>query len=470
MIIFLGNLLQRIWKFLSADLWEDWDAYLVIILSVVFGVLGIQGTKDAERIQLAIAAACGTMAVIAFSLLKDRSQRKLAVAQLADAHIRLTEPLGKIVPQLERLEKLPLEKILSHMRAQDSLSMDALVDYGAKDMEVIKSAKREVLIIQETASELASLQEELVALLKTGKKVRLLTASDHSAVVTMLSFRNEMLTAPEISERLQSASVRLGTVMREAGPHAANLVVRYLPYPTDVTAVFCDDESDALVERKALIRFQGFRIKLSEKPFILLSAVSSPALFPCFQQQARRMWASSIKCVLLTGPARVGKTTVLKNVAAKLRLQGQNIAGILMPEAISPAGKSEGVDCQSLATGVTKRVAKKSKSDRYDLDHAAIGDFVVPVLEDAIGKCDVLIVDGIASALNRVPEFKSLLTRIISSRSITILGSVEQNLAQSVRGLPGGFRIEIVPITETSRLNIENSVLSDFQLNRQNGS
>lgn len=103
---------------------------------------------------------------------------------------------------------------------------------------------------------------------------------------------------------------------------------------------------------------------------------------------------------LLTGPVGVGKTTIVERVVVLARRQGMRCGGLMTPAIKDGCGQKVGIWGVNILTGEMRVLAR---TDR-ELGGAAIGpysfdarafDWALEVLENALGACDLLVVDEI---------------------------------------------------------------------------
>ena len=66
---------------------------------------------------------------------------------------------------------------------------------------------------------------------------------------------------------------------------------------------------------------------------------------------------------VLTGPIRIGKTTVCQAVAEQTRARGYNVRGILTPPILDADGQRLGIEIVDLATGKRRALAKLTQPD-----------------------------------------------------------------------------------------------------------
>jgi len=103
---------------------------------------------------------------------------------------------------------------------------------------------------------------------------------------------------------------------------------------------------------------------------------------------------------LLTGAIGSGKTTAAARVAALAGAQGITCGGLLCPALFDASGVKTGICGLDLLTGEHRTLARIGRDLRgpgvgpYSFDAAALA-WAVCVIDSAVGRCDLLIVDEI---------------------------------------------------------------------------
>ena len=113
---------------------------------------------------------------------------------------------------------------------------------------------------------------------------------------------------------------------------------------------------------------------------------------------------------LLTGPVGVGKTTIAERVVGLARQRGLVCGGLLAPAMLTQCGQKAGIWGVDILSGERRILARTdrdpaglSPSDpdlpgpnvgAYSFDGAALA-WAAGVVEDAVGACDLLVVDEI---------------------------------------------------------------------------
>jgi nucleoside-triphosphatase THEP1 len=102
----------------------------------------------------------------------------------------------------------------------------------------------------------------------------------------------------------------------------------------------------------------------------------------------------------LTGPVGVGKTTVAERIVGLARRQGLVCGGLLAPALVNSCGEKLGIWGVDAGTGDRRPLARTDRRlvgpevGAYSFDQAAL-DWALDVLEGAVGRCDLLVVDEI---------------------------------------------------------------------------
>jgi nucleoside-triphosphatase THEP1 len=140
---------------------------------------------------------------------------------------------------------------------------------------------------------------------------------------------------------------------------------------------------------------------------------------------------------LLTGPVGVGKTTIAERVVGLARQRGLVCAGFLAPAMLTHGGQKSGIWGVDILSGEHRVLARTdrdpaglSPSDpdlsgpsvgAYAFDGAALA-WATELVEDAVGACDLLVVDEIGKLeLWRGIGLAPILPRLAS-------GQVQQSL------------------------------------------
>jgi nucleoside-triphosphatase len=154
--------------------------------------------------------------------------------------------------------------------------------------------------------------------------------------------------------------------------------------------------------------------------------------------------------ILLTGRPGVGKTTVIMKVVEEFRGR----AGGFYTEEMRKGNTREGFRIRTLdgRNGILAHVSHSGpfRVGRYGVDIDSFEGIVLPSLESALKRDELVIIDEIGRMELFSRRFRSLLQRILESEK-GILGVIHQrtdSFTQRIRQWPV---VEILAITETNR-------------------
>ena len=103
---------------------------------------------------------------------------------------------------------------------------------------------------------------------------------------------------------------------------------------------------------------------------------------------------------ILTGPQGSGKSTLLKGLLALLRQHGRTVAGIRAPVVVKD-GTRIGYDIEDVRTGDALPLCRINQRDPvasigpFGFDHEGIRFGTAALSLEAVGQCDLVIVDEI---------------------------------------------------------------------------
>ena len=167
------------------------------------------------------------------------------------------------------------------------------------------------------------------------------------------------------------------------------------------------------------------------------------------------------KTILLTGPPRAGKTTIIKEVVRKL--PGQ--AGGFYTEEMREHGRRQGFKIVTLdgQEGVLAHVSIKSRMrvSKYGVNLTDLEDSGVAAIREATAQKDYVVIDEIGKMELFSQAFKDAVWEAIHSNK-PVLGTItlaSHPWADSVKALP---QVTVIEVTKANRARIAQQVLDSL--------
>lgn len=168
------------------------------------------------------------------------------------------------------------------------------------------------------------------------------------------------------------------------------------------------------------------------------------------------------KTILLTGRPRVGKTTIIKDVAR--RLPGQ--AGGFYTEEMRERGRRQGFKIVTLdgREGVLAHVSIKSRMrvSKYGVKLTDLEGIGVAAIREAIAQKDYVVIDEIGKMELFSQAFKDVVWEAIHSGKpvLATITLASHPWADSVKALP---QVTIIEVTQANRDGIAQQVLDSLE-------
>jgi len=166
------------------------------------------------------------------------------------------------------------------------------------------------------------------------------------------------------------------------------------------------------------------------------------------------------RTLLITGRPGVGKTTVIRQVAALL---GTRAGGFYTQEIRGPGGR-KGFRLVILPPGGPEVVMahvdirSRNRVGRYGVDVAALDSVGVAAVRKAIQSSDVVVIDEIGKMEMFSGEFRGVVLKAVSSNKILVATVMQQNhdWILALKGMP---QVQVWQLTESNRHDMPERVM-----------
>ena len=415
---------------------QNVDTILSIVLALVAAGISLFGGKT----DFAIAATAGALTLISISILRDRNAREQLLTLVHDVRFDLSQ----------LLRQTPADKFFSKKTSEQG---------------IISNGVNEIVIIQETGRLIAEThRREIVNFLNNGGHVRWISVMQTPMLTELMAFRNANLSSPQImATRMNSGIEMIELLAKEVNISASNFVLRFLPYPVDITAIFRDPYNLNERQRECLIRLQGFRLTYDDKLDFYINGLSSKETFELYRRQMESMWRSCTKCILLTGEPAIGKTTLLEKVVNQLQQStALKIDGFITHDVRNEAGDRIGFEAKTLKDKRSGVLALKKGDGSYELNQETMNHIIKPVLEEGIASAELLVIDEIGPIQLQDEEFSNTINRALNKQNLSIIGTVALKGHPYLQKIRQHYRTEIVNVTELNREQLVKDLVNEF--------
>ncbi|MCC7420556.1 MAG: hypothetical protein IT428_09755 [Planctomycetaceae bacterium] len=374
------------------------EVLVVIIVAATCAVLHLLHRID-EHLLPAVTLAM--LALLGFSILHDRHGRGALQKSARD--------LTAVVSALNEKVDRPLAESF-FTRETDEKSL-------------LASADQEVWAVQETGALLTErYKNELIALLESGRKVRMVVTSPNEATARLLSLRNANLEPGDLLHRAKLLAAHAKDIVNRVGANAEHLEIRYLPYPVDATSVLVDPQHRLLARRRAVVRQAGFRVTYSQKLDFTLSAAGSPMVFAHYIDEARRAFAHAAKVVLVAGPPRSGKTRLFESILSQVGYPPELFYAI--SPALADRNKRLGFAVKVTGGGAPVTFATRTEQEHQYKCDEAIWPNVTAQLQDAAANHKVIVLDEVGQMQLACPDFTNFVRAAIDDTNVTMIAAI----------------------------------------------
>jgi nucleoside-triphosphatase len=162
--------------------------------------------------------------------------------------------------------------------------------------------------------------------------------------------------------------------------------------------------------------------------------------------------------LLLTGRPGIGKTTIIKAVAA--RLPGR--VGGFYTEEIRQGGQRKGFALVTLngqrATLAHVEIRGPYRVSKYGVDVAGLEETGVGAIREASRSCNYVVIDEIGKMELFSPAFREAVLEAIEGGK-RVLGSILLASHPFANGLKKHPRVRLIPVTESNRASLVGELL-----------
>lgn len=376
-------------------IWEQIDTILALLLGAICSILGLTGL--AQPFILA-SATLGILTILAFVLIRDRSQREY-----------LRRSLNQFVATI------------------DEPGLDAAFIKAADDIPILIDAQQEAWFVQETGTYALETKKVLIkTLLQKGGVVRFVVLNPREEVLRQQALRNSDFSLDTIKGRTTLFKNYLQGLVAQLGSDAERLQVRFIPFAIDAASIFVDPSSPIEKNRKANITYFGFRVPFEERLSVTLYGNTSPKLFSHYFQQVRYLYEHASKIVLIAGAPRSNKTAVMKRLYEEVGAESRSNLFSILFQAIWKGNKHIGYEVVTSANPLARLFATRRNNEDYEVN-TEIWASIVFELGQARSAGKIILLDEIGPLQLLNADFLNIIMKIIEDPSATMFASVALN-------------------------------------------
>jgi len=422
-------------------IWPDNVANTVAIcIAVVASVLGLFDIIDLKKL---LALTLASIALLAFSLIRDRISRDALAKALTSL--------------LESSRAIPADRFFTRQTPERS---------------VLQSAYHAAYLIQETGSLITEqCQDEIIRILKADGTIKVVVCLPNLPSTRTLAYRNENLDiATAISNRLDSFHNQLKSIKRSVGASMRCLQVRYTPYDTGFTLVLSNPAAP-FAEQKGLVRLAGFRIPYSRKLDFVFDNSHSPMIAAHFTAEFDELFESSTKFVILAGDPRVGKTRMFREllagashdplvyfVVSVAEYQNGSRASFFAQSSIDPDRRIEFAK-KNLGSGFPERDVRQ-----YELQ-TDVWDAFAAEIHKARTLKQIIVIDEIGEMQLQSAKFCEVIRELLADPEVIVFATcaADESRHPLLREVNQHHRTTVLKMTTDNYANIARSLRSEFE-------
>lgn len=175
--------------------------------------------------------------------------------------------------------------------------------------------------------------------------------------------------------------------------------------------------------------------------------------------------------IFLTGPPRVGKTTILLKVISELKKRGYRVGGMISKE-VRERGRRVGFAILDILSGKRGILAWKGASYKgprvgsYVVNLEDLENIGVKAIIQAIEQCDLIVIDEVGKMELFSQKFIEAVHRAVKTNK-PVLGTVHLRsnhpLARSIRqGVLDGIKLRVFYVTYANRNSLPSIILKEL--------
>ncbi len=182
--------------------------------------------------------------------------------------------------------------------------------------------------------------------------------------------------------------------------------------------------------RRVAVRCPGFRVPFQDRTGLMIQGKTSPKLVRYFHEEAQNLFTFASKIILLQGEAHTGKTTMFRNLLARVPEEDQAyLCSIVLPHYQS-GGVFSGYELVTNFGCTVQDFAVQQQDGTYKF-HNDAWEQVIAGLEKARNARKVVIIDGVSPALMLDSKLITSLDKIVSDPSLSLFATFSSEYRNS---------------------------------------
>ena len=255
---FRRNIVARM-KLVLKGIIQNLDMLLALTQGIIAFFVGVFGGS----IEVVLAITSGTLATLAFSLLRDRNK---------------SEDMKAILERIGKDTALPEKVIL--IKTPDVPSIT----------DIIESAKSELDLLFRSGTSLRVVFPQLQEAVERGCKIRVILCDQDEAIIKLLAFKASGVNDPElVRAELKQNTARLSAFVNNLSnsPNQGKMQAKLIAYIPAV-GICISDPADS--NGKVFAQIGTFRSHLQSAPAIKITRVQDQGMFEFFTAEFESFW------------------------------------------------------------------------------------------------------------------------------------------------------------------------------------